>query len=291
MDHEGTREQLEIAAVEPGGLDRLMAGDTPAAQAVAAHLAGCPSCSDELVRLGRASTVIREAVREMPPADLRERTLAAIRTEGVRRPLVAAVAPASGGPVFAPDGAAATASPVPVAIAPSEDARRSSRRQWIGWVGAIAAAVVLSVVTTTFVVNSRVDSELAAQDTTIATLEAVTMATLYVTGEPDAQHVALTGTTDPATEGSLVFSPSTAELVVVAEGLTQPPAGQLYKCWVEVGGARQPVGRMVFSDKLAYWLGDVPALSGISSDATFGVSLVPADSTSLDTDPVLVGEL
>jgi len=291
MDHEGTREQLEIAALEPGGLDRLIAGDTPTAQAVAAHLAGCPECSDELLRLGRASTVIRAAVREMPPADLRERTLAAIRTEGVRRPLVAAAARVSGGNVLAPDVAAATASRVPVAIAPSDEARRSARRQWIGWVGAIAAAVVLSVVTTTFIVNSRVDSELAAQNKTIATLEAVTTATLDVTSEPDAQHVALTGTTDPDAEGSLVFSPSTAELVVVAEGLTVPPAGQQYKCWVEVGGQRQPVGRMVFSEKLAYWLGEVQAVSGITSGATFGVSLAPAGGTSVDADPVLVGEL
>jgi Anti-sigma-K factor rskA, C-terminal len=289
MDHEGTREQLEIAALEPGGLDRLMAGDTPTAQAVAAHLAGCPSCSDELVRLGRASTLIRGAMREMPPADLRERTLAAIRVEGVGRPLVGATAATPGGEAFAPD-AVATEPGAPVSLAP-RDAGRSSRRQWIGWVGAIAAAVVLSVVTTTFVVNSRVDSELAAQDATIATLEAVTMATLDVTGEPDAQHVALAGTTDPAAEGSLVFSPSTAELVVVASGLTAPPAGQVYRCWVEVGGQRQPVGRMVFSDKLAYWVGDVQAVSGLASPATFGVSLVPSGTTSVDGDPVLVGQL
>jgi hypothetical protein len=150
---------------------------------------------------------------------------------------------------------------------------------------------VLSVVTTTFIVNSRVDSQLAAQDATIATLEAVTMATLDVTDEPDAQHVTLTGTSDPAADGSLVFSPSTAELVVVAQGLTKPPSGQEYRCWVEVAGQRQKVGRMVFSDKLAYWLGDVPAVSGISSGATFGVSLVPAGGSSVDTDPVLVGEL
>ena len=42
MDHDATREQLELAAVEPGGLERLMAGDTVAAQAVAAHVAGLP---------------------------------------------------------------------------------------------------------------------------------------------------------------------------------------------------------------------------------------------------------
>ena len=46
MDHEETREQLELAAVEPGGIDRLMAGDTATAQAVAAHVAGCPACAD-----------------------------------------------------------------------------------------------------------------------------------------------------------------------------------------------------------------------------------------------------
>jgi hypothetical protein len=291
MDHEGTREQLEIAALEPGGLDRLMAGDTPAAQAVAAHLAGCPSCSDELVRLGRASTLIRQTVREMPPADLRARTLSAIRAEGVQRPLVASMATQPAGAVFIPDSPAPPGPTTSVAVLPVDDARRSSRRQWIGWVGAIAAAVVLSVVTTTFIVNSRVDSQLAAQNVTITTLEAVTTATLDVTAEPDAQHVTLTGTTDPALDGSLVFSPSTAKLVVVASGLTRPPSDQVYRCWVEVGGKREPVGRMVFSDKLAYWLGDVPAVSGLSAGATFGVSLVPAGGTAVDTDPVLVGQL
>ena len=89
MDHDAVREQMELAAVEPDGLERLMAGDTATAQAVAAHLAGCASCSDELVRLGRSSALIREGVRELPPPDLKARTLAAIRIEGVQRPLVA----------------------------------------------------------------------------------------------------------------------------------------------------------------------------------------------------------
>ena len=109
-----------------------------------------------------------------------------------------------------------------------------------------------------------------------------------MTGEPDAEHVALRGVTDPALDGSLVFSPSTADLVVVATGLIAPPAGQEYRCWVEVDGQRQPVGRMFFSDELAYWAGDVPALSGLTGAATFGVSLVDAStSQSSTTDPVL----
>ena len=55
MDHDAIREQLELAAVEPGGLERLMAGDTATAQAVAAHLAGCPACTEELARLQRVA--------------------------------------------------------------------------------------------------------------------------------------------------------------------------------------------------------------------------------------------
>ena len=53
MEHAEALERIEIAAAEPEGLDRLMAGDTPDAAAVAGHLAGCPSCADELVRIRR----------------------------------------------------------------------------------------------------------------------------------------------------------------------------------------------------------------------------------------------
>jgi hypothetical protein len=293
MDHEGTREQLELAAVEPGGLERLMAGDTPTAQAVAAHLAGCPSCSDELVRLQRAATLIGGAVRELPPADLKARTLAAIRAEGVRRPLVAPLPVGAGGAggVAAPD-ALAEPTPLPVGAGTAGSrSSRSTRSQWLGFAGTIAAAVVLSVVSTTFVVNNRVDSQLAAQGVTIAALEKVTKATMDVSDEPDAEHVALTAVADPAVGGSLVYSPSTVELVIVAEGLQPPPSGQEYGCWVEVDGQRERVGRMVFSPTLAYWLGKVPELTGVSDGATFGVSLVSVGSTSVDADPVLVGEL
>ena len=276
MDHDETREQLELAAVEPGGLDRLLAGDTATAQAVAAHLAGCPSCTDEFVRLQRASTLIGSVVRAMPAADLRERTLAAIRAEGVDRPIDKADAAPDAGPV-----------PIPVATAD----RAGRRRQAIGWIGTMAAAVVLSVVTTSFVVNGRVDDQLAAQAQTISALEQVTYSTMRVTAEADSEQVLLAGVTDPTLAGSLVYSPSTTELVVVADGLARPAAGQEYRCWIEVGGIRQRVGRMFFGDDLAYWAGPAPAVSGVSDGARFGVSLVDASGSSIDTAPVLLGEL
>ena len=41
IDHAEVRERLELAAVEPGELDRLAAGDTVDSAAIAGHLAGC----------------------------------------------------------------------------------------------------------------------------------------------------------------------------------------------------------------------------------------------------------
>ena len=99
MDHDQVREQLELAAVEPGGLERLMAGDTETARVVAAHLAGCPSCATELQRIERAVPLLRDVVRTTPPADLRERTLAFVAANGVPRGSLAAAS--AGGPGLA----------------------------------------------------------------------------------------------------------------------------------------------------------------------------------------------
>ena len=161
----------------------------------------------------------------------------------------------------------------------------------LGWVAAVAAAVVLSVVATSFLVGSRVDSQLAAQAAAIEGLQKITTATLTVTAQPDAEHVALASVSDPDVYGGITYSPSTAELVVVASGLTPPPAGLEYRCWVEVDGTRQRVGKMFFNGDLAFWVGPTPAIAGVSSGATFGVSLVDAAGSAVDTDPVLLGEL
>ena len=82
MDHDDVLEEIELAAVEPGGLARLMAGDTPVAAAVVGHLAGCERCAEELRRMSRAAPLLRDVVRTTPPADLRDRTLAYVREYG-----------------------------------------------------------------------------------------------------------------------------------------------------------------------------------------------------------------
>ena len=88
-----------------------------------------------------------------------------------------------------------------------------------------------------------------------------------------------------------MFSPATTELVVVATGLTEPPDGQEYRCWVLVDGMRQPVGKMFFADDLAFWVGETPAIAGQAGGMTFGVSLTDVDDPSLEADPVIVGEV
>jgi hypothetical protein len=290
MDHDDALEALQLAAAEPGGLDRVMAGDTPQAAALAGHVAGCDRCATELERLRRAVPLLRDVVRTTPPADLRARTLALVREQGVARGAIAAVADVSAaGPT-----AVTSKDPVPVPVAAgSVPAVTTAPRRGpvLPWVAGIAAAVVLSVVASTLIVGARVDDQLAAQSRAIAGLEAVTSATLTITADPDSGRVALASTDGSATSGTLLFSPSTTELVVVADGLTTPPEGQEYRCWLLVDGERQDVGKMFFADDLAFWVGDTPAVATISDGATFGVSLTSVESPSLDADPIIVGEL
>src|SRR6478736_804494 len=103
MEHAEALERIEMAAVEPGGLERLMAGDTPDAAVVAGHLAGCPDCTAEMERLRRSVGLIRPAVRAVPPPELREQTLAYVAALGrPRGAQPAAVAEAPGAAESAP---------------------------------------------------------------------------------------------------------------------------------------------------------------------------------------------
>jgi hypothetical protein len=245
MDHDAVLEALELATAEPDGLDRLMAGDTPAAQAVAGHLAGCPECTLELVRLRRLGAVVRESIATTPSPDLRDRTLAYVRQHGRPR-----------GPAVAPDQVPAA---VPIAVVAGSGAGDRATgagrgRPLVTWIASLAAAVVLQV-----------------------------------TAEPDVTRVGLANPSGAAISGTLLFSPSTTDLVVVADGLTQPASGMEYRCWVAIDGKRQGIGRMFFGGGLAYWVGPSPAVAGLGGDVTFGVSLVSAEGGIVAPDPVLTG--
>jgi hypothetical protein len=273
MDHNEAREILELAAVEPGGLARLTAGDTPEAAAVAGHLAGCRECTQELARLRHVAMVVRGVVRTSPPTELRDRTLAFVRQVGRDRSAVTS-------------GAAVSTAALPAA-ADFARARAPDGTRWRDLL-AIAAALVLAVAGVGYGIaqsNAAAEQSHAARD-----LAAITAATLRVESRPDARRVALASSTGAAEKGIVLFSPGTRELVVVATGLTEPPAGYEYRCWVESNRTRSAVGKMFFGGGVSYWVGPVNAVEDLAGRARFGVSLVNL-ATGATGDPVLSGEL
>ena len=275
MDHNEVRELLEDAAVEPGGLDRLMAGDTPNAALVAGHLAGCAECTAEMERLRRSVGMIRPAVQAVPPPELRERTLAYVAALGRPRGAdIAAIAGEPAGPASIDDAS--------IPMAPR-------RRPRFAPLLAMAAVLVLAVVGTGLAVNASRDTVAQGQAAEIEALGDVARWTLDVDAQPDAKRIELASATGDGTNATLLYSPKTSGLVVVAEKLVPPPNGKEYRCWVEIGGKRERIGRMFFGHELAYWAGAVSAIAGASSPTTFGVSLVDVSATTLDSQPVLVG--
>lgn len=281
MEHAEARELIEIAAVEPDGLDRLMAGDTPEAARLAGHLADCPACGDELMRVRRVAAVVREVVRDLPPADLRERTLA--RVAAIGRPRSPATS--------APDSM-----PTPDAAEPVARGRAARAPSGLMRTIASVAAVLIAVIGTGVVVSAQRDAEVASQaaalaraDQAVTALAKVSAWSMRVSAEDDAAHVVLTGDPGEAAIGTILFAPSTGDLVVVVSDLPEPPEGQEYRCWVDAGSERRPVGRMFFGGGLAYWVGPVEALSDVRPGATFGITLVDPTRPSLTDDPVLLG--
>jgi hypothetical protein len=284
MDHETVIEAIEVAATEPGGLERLMAGDTATSQAVAGHVAGCPTCAAELAAIHRDAPVIADVVLTTPPADLRERTLAAVRERDIARG--AAVIDA-GVRLASPEAVSPTVEEVAAPAAASRP--RGVHRSTLGWIATIAAVMVLSVGVTSALVGNRADDRLAAQSAAIDGMREVTTAAMAVAAQPDATRVDLIGTADPSVNGNLLYSPTSTGLVVVATGLTQPPAGQEYRCWMDAGDGRVPLGRMYFGGGLAYWAGESAAVAGVDGPATFGVSLADVGAPATDSKPVLTG--
>jgi hypothetical protein len=284
MEHTEARELLEIAAVEPEGFERLAAGDTPEAAALAGHLAGCPECAAEMDRLRRAAAVIRDAVRTIPPPDLRDRTLAFIAAVGRERDRAAA-APASSAPGQATvAGAGSGGRAVGLAVRPG--------RQGV-YAVAMAAVIAIAVIGTAALLGRANDASTTRLTEDVESITKVASWTLRIDGQPDARRVNLTGVGDAGAgaTGTLVFSASSGELVAFAHGLPEMPAGKEYRCWMEIGGRRTAIGQMFPGRGVAYWVGNVDALSTAEPGTRFGVSVVPAGGDPVAGEPVLVGEL
>ncbi len=315
MEHAEALEQIDIAAVEPNGLERLMAGDTPEAAAVAGHLAGCADCAAELTRTRRTAVLAREVIQAQPDPELRARTLAFVRAVGRQRtgagsavreetaaqeqivaPVAVAgeadtsVSPANG--LRPPAGAHLTVVQGPTAIRRPDTDRRLPRR-W-AWLTAAAAAVVIAAAGTGAGYLAGAGSQggaIADRDAQLAILGDTATTTARIHGQADARRVALAATTAaPGASGSIVLSASDGELVAIATGLPPLTGDQQYRCWVEAGGQRTRLGRMYWAGGVWTWAGPVGGLGDVPAGAVFGVSAGPAGGGS-DSTPVLTGSL
>lgn len=277
MEHADALERIEIAAVEPDGLERLMAGDTPDAAAVAGHLAGCPACAAELVLIRRSSTTARDAVLSLPDPALRNRTLAYVRSVGRDRSAI-------------PVGAAVEVPAVAPLPAPVDIATARGRRFRLAAISGLAAAVVIAGVLGFASARVVLAPGYDEHEREVAVLSTVTETSMRIEHQSDATHLVLTptdgGTTTTAT---LLFSPSEGELVIVADGLAPLPAGMEYGCWVEVDGQRRRIGRMYPGGDVQGWAGPVAGLADLPPGTVFGVSLVPIGGGA--GEPVLTGSL
>ena len=273
IDHAEVRERLELASVEPGGLDRLAAGDTVEAAAIAGHLAGCPSCTEEARRLSQVAPVIGEVARSVPPDALRERTLALVRETG--RPRGLAV-------VQAQDRSSSIVSPTEAAP------DRRPRRRSFGWSTAIAAVIAIALLAGGGFVAVTAIQQLQGESEALAELNA---ATLRVSARSDATRVELVATSDASVKpGTLLFSAASTELVVSAPSLAEPTSGRRFACWLtRPDGSRARMGYMDFGGGLAYWAGWDDKLHDAGPGTTFGVTLVDADGHPVGAGDVLVG--
>jgi hypothetical protein len=288
MDHAEARDRLTDLAVEPARLRALDRSADPGSSELLAHLATCAECRSELeswrTTIAALDTAVATAptrgsaparsLRQLAEADEAADTLPA----GLRgRVLAAASVTATG--TAAPAASAAEA-PRSIRI----PARREFRlRSWL----AVAAALVVVLAGAAFAVDRTRQLDQARSEA--ATLANVTASLDSILQDPG--HRLATLTNAAGTPGGVVSWSGAQNTVVVLAGMLQsPPAGQVYRCYVDQNGSRWAVGEMEFSGSLAYWAGALDSWGpALAAGGVFQVSLEPAGGGSGTT--VLTGTL
>jgi hypothetical protein len=284
MDHADALERIELAAAEPEGIDRLMAGDTPDAALVAGHLAGCPSCMVSLAAIRRSAALVAEAIREAPDPALRERTLEFVRAVGrprEQRRSGTVEASVVGAPLAEP--------PADVSEAAVPAAARRGFAAPISWAASLVAVAILAATVTFAAVGLDRDQQLAGQADDLAALARTTALSMKVEAEPDGAKVLLTAG-DGSADGVVLFAPASGDVVVMVNGLPPAPEGSVWLAWWERDGGRQPIGPLRHAGDLAAWAGSVDGMRSTGKPTRFGVSLVASASWTPAASPLLEGE-
>lgn len=264
MQHAEAHERLADLALEPGAFVALDQDASPEVAELRAHVAGCPTCVAELEAWRRTQVTMLEvfsgSVAGSSAATIDDQPIA---LPPELRAAVARIPTMERARAAAEDGAGA-----PTLL--------SSRRPFRGraWLGLAAALVVALAGSGALALNQARQLDVARGES--AELGRLVRTTEQVLAEPGNTSVALTAA-DGSSAGMVAWSKTDA--IVIATKLTEPPAGQVYRCWVEKNGTRSPVGDMSFHQGLGYWWQHPYETSGPSlwGGGTLVVALGPPD--------------
>lgn len=268
MQHAEAHERLADLALEPRSLMALETDESPDAVELRDHIAGCATCTAELKAWHETHATVLEAFRDP-----------SMHGSG---------APAEEQPIALPPGLRASVAripaddraghPTPIAAAGKRGSGispisrfRLGTRTW----GALAAALVLAVAGSGAIALDqahRADSARADA----GELAVLVRNTQVILADPYHKSLPL-ASTDGSSSGLVAWTENDA--VVLATHLATPPAGQVYRCWVEQGGTRTAVGEMSFRDGVGYWWQHQSETAGSSiwSHGQFIVTLGPPD--------------
>jgi anti-sigma factor RsiW len=266
MDHAAAHERISDLALERrvSSLDDSQASDD---MALREHVATCDECRTDLEELRQLQVGLTDALagseaadvqRISAPPELRAQVLRASHSERAR----AALAP---------------------------------RRQWrlrLGGLGRLAAgaaaALAIVIVVGSVVVVGDQSARLQSAEADRRSLAAAVSTVSRVLADPT-HKVALLSQPDGNGAGSLAWTRH--DLVVLADNLTAPAAGQVYRCWVVSGQGETSVGAMDFVSGQAFWVGSLDGWAAIdlAPGYRFLVSLEPTSGgTQQHTGPVVL---
>ena len=228
------------------------------------HIAQCPECAAEVQSLRETTALLAETTAVAPPAELRARLLAEIKTVRPLPPL-AASQPAA-------DAAQTTS---PTMSQPTEKSRHGAGRPGRPWLrGLVAAAAVVATIGAGGAIWQPWN------DDTTQTVSA----TDRVLNAPDATR--LTRTISGGGEVTLVTSKSLNKFVVMTRDLPALADDKVYEMWLQdAERGMVPAGTMSASDATVVLDGDVANAVGA------GITIEPAGGSRVPTtDPVVLFE-
>ena len=224
------------------------------------HLAECAECRAEVDSLREASAMLAETTALEPPADLRSRLLADIRTV---RPLPPVTPTPEDATEEAPEPPPATVTAVPGNVTPLRPGRRFLR-------GLVAAAAVVAALGAGAAVWHPWTDETSQAPT----------AAQRVQNAPDAVEV--TQKIEGGGQATVWASKSLNRVVVQTEGLPPLPEGKIYEMWRQDSrDGMVPAGLMDADDATVVLQGDV------ANAVAAGITVEPAAGSNVPTtEPV-----